>query len=103
MVFLPTSGRENSENSNAGANKQNQLSPLDGGKSLMSSSEEDEFSPPQSPEQSPALLLQANMNHPASSYSMSGLAMQSHPHQHQHQLHDSILGPLTSSLVDLGS
>ncbi|KAM9435635.1 homeobox protein six1b [Clarias gariepinus] len=93
--------RENSENSNAGANKQNQLSPLDGGKSLMSSSEDDEFSPPQSPEQNPALLLQANMNHPASSYSMSGLAMQSHPHQHQ--LHDSILGPLTSSLVDLGS
>ncbi|KAK2883510.1 hypothetical protein Q8A67_017147 [Cirrhinus molitorella] len=72
--------RENSENSNTGANKQNQLSPLDGGKSLMSSSE-DEFSPPQSPDQNSVLLLQGNMSHPgASAYSMTGLgAAQSHP------------------------
>lgn len=98
--------RENSENNNTGANKQNQLSPLDGGKSLMSSSE-DEFSPPQSPDQNSVLLLQGNMSHPgASAYSMTGLGaaqsvhgMQGHPHQ----LQDSLLGPLTSSLVDLGS
>ncbi|KTF82202.1 hypothetical protein cypCar_00015848, partial [Cyprinus carpio] len=98
--------RENSENNNSGANKQNQLSPLDGGKSLMSSSE-DEFSPPQSPDQNSVLLLQGNMSHPgASAYSMTGLGaaqsvhgMQGHPHQ----LQDSLLGPLTSSLVDLGS
>ncbi|KAL0164344.1 hypothetical protein M9458_040097, partial [Cirrhinus mrigala] len=58
---------------NTGANKQNQLSPLDGGKSLMSSSE-DEFSPPQSPDQNSVLLLQGNMSHPgASAYSMTGL------------------------------
>uniref|UniRef100_A0A3Q3J4P2 Sine oculis homeobox homolog 1a n=1 Tax=Monopterus albus TaxID=43700 RepID=A0A3Q3J4P2_MONAL len=98
--------RENSENNNAGGNKQNQLSPLDGGKSLMSSSE-DEFSPPQSPDQNSALLLQGNMNHPgASAYPMSGLGAPQPVHGmhgHPHQLQDSLLGPLTSSLVDLGS
>lgn len=98
--------RENSENNNAGGNKQNQLSPLDGGKSLMSSSE-DEFSPPQSPDQNSALLLQGNMNHPgASAYSMPGLGAPQPVHGmhgHPHQLQDSLLGPLTSSLVDLGS
>lgn len=98
--------RENSENNNAGGNKQNQLSPLDGGKSLMSSSE-DEFSPPQSPDQNSALLLQGNMSHPgASAYSMSGLGAPQPVHSmhgHPHQLQDSLLGPLTSSLVDLGS
>ncbi|KAI4804727.1 hypothetical protein JOQ06_028547 [Pogonophryne albipinna] len=98
--------RENSENSNAGGNKQNQLSPLDGGKSLMSSSE-DEFSPPQSPDPNSALMLQGNMNHPgASAYPMSGLGPPQPVHSmhgHPHQLQDSLLGPLTSSLVDLGS
>lgn len=98
--------RENSENNNAGGNKQNQLSPLDGGKSLMSSSE-DEFSPPQSPDQNSALLLQGSMSHPgASAYSMSGLGAPQPVHSmhgHPHQLQDSLLGPLTSSLVDLGS
>lgn len=98
--------RENSENNNAGGNKQNQLSPLDGGKSLMSSSE-DEFSPPQSPDHNSALLLQGNMSHPgASAYSMAGLGAPQPVHSmhgHPHQLQDSLLGPLTSSLVDLGS
>ena len=98
--------RENSENNNSGNNKQNQLSPLDGGKSLMSSSE-DEFSPPQSPDHSSVLLLQGNMSHPgASSYPMSGLGGPQSVHGlhgHPHQLQDSLLGPLTSSLVDLGS
>lgn len=102
-VVIP---RENSENNNAGGNKQNQLSPLDGGKSLMSSSE-DEFSPPQSPDQNSALLLQGNMSHPgASAYSMTGLGAPQPVHSmhgHPHQLQDSLLGPLTSSLVDLGS
>uniref|UniRef100_A0AAY4AWV5 Sine oculis homeobox homolog 1a n=1 Tax=Denticeps clupeoides TaxID=299321 RepID=A0AAY4AWV5_9TELE len=82
--------RENSENSNAGANKQNQLSPLDGGKSLMSSSE-DEFSPPHGG---------------APAYPMGGLGGAQPVHGmpgHPHQLQDSLLGPLTSSLVDLGS
>lgn len=105
-VPLAVISRENTENNNAGGNKQNQLSPLDGGKSLMSSSE-DEFSPPQSPDQNSALLLQGNMGHPgASAYSMSGLGAPQPVHSmhgHPHQLQDSLLGPLTSSLVDLGS
>lgn len=97
--------RENSENTNAGGTKPNQLSPLDGGKSLMSSSE-DEFSPPQSPDQN-SLLLQGGLSHPgASAYSLPGLGgpQAAHGlHGHPHQLQDSLLGPLTSSLVDLGS
>ncbi|KAJ8411726.1 hypothetical protein AAFF_G00153640 [Aldrovandia affinis] len=66
--------RENSENNNSGNNKQNQLSPLDGGKSLMSSSD-DEFSPPQSPDQNSVLLLQGNMSHAGgSAYPLAGLS-----------------------------
>lgn len=94
--------RENSEN-NGG--KQHQRSPLDGVKSLMSSSE-DEFSPPQSPEHNPLLLLQGNMNNNgAPSYPMPGLGAQHpiHMQGHPHQIQDSLLGSLTSSLVDLGS
>lgn len=65
--------RENTENNNSSSNKQNQLSPLEGGKPLMSSSEE-EFSPPQSPDQNSVLLLQGNMGHARSSnYSLPGL------------------------------
>uniref|UniRef100_A0A8C2NJG8 SIX homeobox 1 n=1 Tax=Capra hircus TaxID=9925 RepID=A0A8C2NJG8_CAPHI len=98
--------RENTENNNSSSNKQNQLSPLEGGKPLMSSSEE-EFSPPQSPDQSSVLLLQGNMGHARSSnYSLPGLTASQSAHSlqaHQHQLQDSLLGPLTSSLVDLGS
>uniref|UniRef100_A0A8C9MSS9 SIX homeobox 1 n=1 Tax=Serinus canaria TaxID=9135 RepID=A0A8C9MSS9_SERCA len=94
----------NTENNNAATNKPNQLSPLDGSKPLMSSSEE-EFSPPQSPDQNSVLLLQGNLSHARSSgYSLSGLAASQTPHSLQgHQLQDSLLGPLTSSLVDLGS
>lgn len=98
--------RENTENNNSSSNKQNQLSPLEGGKPLMSSSEE-EFSPPQSPDQNSVLLLQSNMGHARSSnYSLPGLTASQPSHglqAHQHQLQDSLLGPLTSSLVDLGS
>ena len=98
--------RENTENNNSSSNKQNQLSPLEGGKPLMSSSEE-EFSPPQSPDQNSVLLLQGNMGHTRSSnYSLPGLTASQSAHNlqaHQHQLQDSLLGPLTSSLVDLGS
>ncbi|KAI1237512.1 hypothetical protein IHE44_0013589 [Lamprotornis superbus] len=96
--------RENTENNNAATNKPNQLSPLDGSKPLMSSSEE-EFSPPQSPDQNSVLLLQGNLSHARSSgYSLSGLTASQTPHSLQgHQLQDSLLGPLTSSLVDLGS
>ncbi|XP_071415469.1 homeobox protein SIX1 isoform X2 [Pithys albifrons albifrons] len=95
---------ENTENNNAATNKPNQLSPLEGSKPLMSSSEE-EFSPPQSPDQNSVLLLQGNLSHARSSgYSLSGLATSQTPHSLQgHQLQDSLLGPLTSSLVDLGS
>ncbi|XP_065259775.1 homeobox protein SIX1 isoform X1 [Emys orbicularis] len=90
---------ENTENNNTSTNKPNQLSPLDGGKPLMSSSEE-EFSPPQSPDQNSVLLLQGNLNHARSSnYSLTGLTAS----QTSHSLQDSLLGPLTSSLVDLGS
>uniref|UniRef100_A0A2K5PWM3 SIX homeobox 1 n=2 Tax=Platyrrhini TaxID=9479 RepID=A0A2K5PWM3_CEBIM len=98
--------KENTENNNSSSNKQNQLSPLEGGKPLMSSSEE-EFSPPQSPDQNSVLLLQGNMGHARSSnYSLPGLTASQPSHglqAHQHQLQDSLLGPLTSSLVDLGS
>nr|XP_025037108.1 homeobox protein SIX1 [Pelodiscus sinensis] len=91
--------RENTENNNTSTNKPNQLSPLDGGKPLMSSSEE-EFSPPQSPDQNSVLLLQGNLSHARSSnYSLTGLTAS----QTSHSLQDSLLGPLTSSLVDLGS
>ncbi|KAL8168778.1 UNVERIFIED_CONTAM: Homeobox protein six1b [Gekko kuhli] len=97
---------ENTENNNASTNKPNQLSPLDGAKPLMSSSEE-EFSPPQSPDQNSILLLQGNLSHARNSgYSLTGLSASQAPHglqAHQHQLQDSLLGPLTSSLVDLGS
>ncbi|XP_044292186.1 homeobox protein SIX1 [Varanus komodoensis] len=97
--------RENTENNSASTNQQNQLSPLDGAKPLLSSSEE-EFSPPQSPEQN-ILLLQGNLSHARnSSYSLTGLTASQTTHglqAHQHQLQDSLLGPLTSSLVDLGS
>ncbi|XP_038612574.1 homeobox protein SIX1 [Tachyglossus aculeatus] len=95
--------RENTENSNA-SNKQNQLSPLDGGKPLMSSSEE-EFSPPQSPDQNSVLLLQDSLAHGRGpNYTLSGLTATQTGHGLQgHQLQDSLLGPLTSSLVDLGS
>lgn len=103
-IFFSPFRRENTENNNAATNKPNQLSPLDGSKPLMSSSEE-EFSPPQSPDQNSVLLLQGNLSHARSSgYSLSGLAASQTPHSLQgHQLQDSLLGPLTSSLVDLGS
>ncbi|KAI4891614.1 hypothetical protein NFI96_027400 [Prochilodus magdalenae] len=90
--------RENSEG------RQSRLSPLDGGrKSLMSSSEED-FSPPQSPrhnhprapEPNALSFLQGGIGHPPVSL---GVQQQGHPVH----LQDSILGPLTSSLVELGS
>uniref|UniRef100_A0A8B9ER45 SIX homeobox 1 n=1 Tax=Anser cygnoides TaxID=8845 RepID=A0A8B9ER45_ANSCY len=100
----PGSRGENTENSNAATNKPNQLSPLDGSKPLLSSSEE-EFSPPQSPDQNSVLLLQGNLGHArSSSYPLSGLAAPQSAHSlPAHQLQDSLLGPLTSSLVDLGS
>ncbi|XP_059374270.1 homeobox protein six1a-like [Carassius carassius] len=100
-----TKERENSENSGVGG-KQSQRFSLDGVKSLMSSSE-DEFTPPQSPEHNPVLLLQGNMNnHGAPAYPMPGLGAQHSVHSmqgHPHQIQDSLLGSLTSSLVDLGS
>uniref|UniRef100_A0A673JJW1 Homeobox protein six1a-like n=1 Tax=Sinocyclocheilus rhinocerous TaxID=307959 RepID=A0A673JJW1_9TELE len=94
-------------NNNSGVGgKQSQRSPLDGVKSLMSSSE-DEFTPPQSPEHNPVLLLQGNMNNPgAPAYPVPGLGAQHSVHNihgHPHQIQDSLLGSLTSSLVDLGS
>lgn len=103
MLYSPN--RENSENNGIGGNK-NQRSPLDGVKSLMSSSE-DEFSPPQSPEHNSVLLLQGNMSNTGPNpYPMPGLGAQHPIHSmqgHPHQIQDSLLGSLTSSLVDLGS
>ncbi|TRZ16978.1 hypothetical protein HGM15179_010072 [Zosterops borbonicus] len=68
-------------------------------------SSEEEFSPPQSPDQNSVLLLQGNLSHARSSgYSLGALGASQTPHSLQgHQLQDSLLGPLTSSLVDLGS
>ncbi|KFP29541.1 Homeobox protein six1b, partial [Colius striatus] len=79
---------------NAATNKPNQLSPLDGSKPLMSSSEE-EFSPPQSPDQNSVLLLQGNLSHARSSgYSLSGLATSQTPHSlPSHPPHDPLTGP----------
>ncbi|KAB0389254.1 hypothetical protein E2I00_008527, partial [Balaenoptera physalus] len=61
----------------------------------------------ESPDQNSVLLLQGNMSHARSSnYSLPGLTASQPTHglqAHQHQLQDSLLGPLTSSLVDLGS
>lgn len=70
----------------------------------MSSSEE-EFSPPQSPDQNSVLLLQGNLAHGRSSaYPLGSLPAPPGTHSLPgHQLQDSLLGPLTSSLVDLGS
>ncbi|TRY55254.1 hypothetical protein DNTS_015736 [Danionella cerebrum] len=94
--------RENIENNGLGG-KQSQRSPLDGIKSLMSSSEDD-FSPPQSPEQNPAMLPE-NIHSPgAHAFPMPGLGAQHplHSLQGHPQIHESLLGSLTSSLVDLG-
>nr|XP_016851381.1 PREDICTED: homeobox protein SIX1 [Anolis carolinensis] len=109
--------RENTENNSASTNKPNQLSPLGGGAKALLSSSEEEFSPPQSPDQassssSSLLLLQGGLAHartPSSAYALPGLPPgappppHALPPHHPHQLQDSLLGPLTSSLVDLGS
>ncbi|XP_035387487.1 homeobox protein six1a isoform X2 [Electrophorus electricus] len=68
--------RENGENNNGVGNKHNQLSPLDGGKSLVSSSE-DEVSPSQSPDHCSMMLFQGNVNlSGAAAYPLPGLGAQ---------------------------
>ncbi|GCC24809.1 homeobox protein six1 [Chiloscyllium punctatum] len=101
--------RENTENTNTSGNKQNQLSPINRSKNLMSSSDE-ELSPPQSPDHcsaSPVLLLPGSVNQSVdSTFSLHGLSSSPGGHAgpvHPHGLQDSLLGTLTSSLVDLGS
>ncbi|XP_059846639.1 homeobox protein six1 isoform X1 [Hemitrygon akajei] len=101
--------RENNENTNSSGNKQNQLSPINRSKNLMSSSDE-ELSPPQSPDHctgSPVLLLPGSLNQSVdSSFSLHGLSSSPGGHAgsiHPHGLQDTLLGTLTSSLVDLGS
>lgn len=103
------SNRENNENTNSSGNKQNQLSPINRSKNLMSSSDE-ELSPPQSPDHcsgSPVLLLSGSLNQSVdSTFSLHGLTSSPGGHAgsiHAHGLQDSLLGTLTSSLVDLGS
>uniref|UniRef100_A0A8C9UDR1 SIX homeobox 2 n=1 Tax=Serinus canaria TaxID=9135 RepID=A0A8C9UDR1_SERCA len=88
--------RENNENSNS--NSHNQLSAsMNGNKTVLGSSE-DEKTPSGTPDHtssSPALLLSSN----------PGLAIPvpSADPMHHHSLQDSILNPMSSNLVDLGS
>uniref|UniRef100_A0A8C4T4C2 Sine oculis homeobox homolog 1a n=1 Tax=Erpetoichthys calabaricus TaxID=27687 RepID=A0A8C4T4C2_ERPCA len=85
--------RENNENSNS--NSHNPLtSSMNGNKTVLGSSD-DEKTPSGTPDHtspSPALLLTTN----------SGLQTLHDP-MHPHTLHEAILNPMSSNLVDLGS
>uniref|UniRef100_A0A8C9N929 SIX homeobox 2 n=1 Tax=Serinus canaria TaxID=9135 RepID=A0A8C9N929_SERCA len=101
--------RENNENSNS--NSHNQLSAsMNGNKTVLGSSE-DEKTPSGTPDHtssSPALLLSSNpglqplhgLGHPQGP---SAIPVPSADPMHHHSLQDSILNPMSSNLVDLGS
>lgn len=104
--------RENNENSNS--NSHNPLtSSMNGNKTLLGSSDDDK-TPSGTPDHtspSPALLLGSNTGLP----SLHGLAPPPGPsaipvpsgpdsvHHHHSLHHDTILNPMSSNLVDLGS
>ncbi|XP_014806065.1 PREDICTED: homeobox protein SIX2 [Calidris pugnax] len=101
--------RENNENSNS--NSHNPLSAsMNGNKTVLGSSE-DEKTPSGTPDHtssSPALLLSSNpglqplhgLGHPQGP---SAIPVPSADPMHHHNLQDSILNPMSSNLVDLGS
>ncbi|XP_054456528.1 homeobox protein SIX2a [Anoplopoma fimbria] len=104
--------RENNENSNG--NSHNPLtSSMNGNKSLLGSSDDDKtpLGTPDHTSQSPALLLGSNPG----LQSLHGLAPPPGPsaipvpggidsvHHHHSLHHDTILNPMSSNLVDLGS
>ncbi|XP_023778536.1 homeobox protein SIX2 [Cyanistes caeruleus] len=101
--------RENNENSNS--NSHNPLSAsMNGNKTVLGSSE-DEKTPSGTPDHtssSPALLLSSNpglqplhsLGHPQGP---SAIPVPSADSMHHHSLQDSILNPMSSNLVDLGS
>lgn len=103
------SSRENNENSNS--NSHNPLSAsMNGNKTVLGSSE-DEKTPSGTPDHtssSPALLLGSNpglqplhgLGHPQGP---SAIPVPSTDPMHHHSLQDSILNPMSSNLVDLGS
>lgn len=109
-LCLPAPRRENNENSNS----HNPLtSSMNGSKSLLGSSDDDK-TPSGTPDHtspSPALLLGSNPG----LQSLHGLAPPPGPsaipvpsgpesvHHHHVMHHDSILNPMSSNLVDLGS
>ncbi|KAM6272192.1 homeobox protein SIX2 isoform 2-T2 [Spheniscus humboldti] len=100
---------ENNENSNS--NSHNPLSAsMNGNKTVLGSSE-DEKTPSGTPDHtssSPALLLSSNpglqplhgLGHPQGP---SAIPVPSTDPMHHHSLQDSILNPMSSNLVDLGS
>lgn len=101
--------RENNENSNT--NSHNPLtSSMNGNKTLLGSSDDDKTpsGTPDHTSSSPAMLLASN-----SGLQMHGLAPPPGPSailvssldsvHHHHSLHDTILNPMSSNLVDLGS
>nr|XP_014345584.1 PREDICTED: homeobox protein SIX2 isoform X1 [Latimeria chalumnae] len=100
---------ENNENSNS--NSHNPLaSSMNGNKTILGSSD-DEKTPSGTPDHtssSPALLLTSNpglqplhsLGHPAGP---SAIPVPSADPMHHHTLQDSILNPMSSNLVDLGS
>lgn len=106
--------RENNENSNS--NSHNPLtSSMNGSKTILASSDDDKTpsGTPDHTSSSPALLLTSNPG----LQSLHGLAPPPgpsaipvpsadsvhHHHHHHHSLHDTILNPMSSNLVDLGS
>ncbi|XP_018118037.1 homeobox protein SIX2 isoform X2 [Xenopus laevis] len=101
--------RENNENSNS--NSHNPLSTsMNGGKTVLGSSDDDKTpsGTPDHTSSSPALLLGGNpglqalhgMSHPQGP---SAIPVSSADPMHHHTLQDSILNPMSSNLVDLGS
>ncbi|XP_067875355.1 homeobox protein SIX1-like [Heterodontus francisci] len=101
-----TKDRENTENSNPHYKQpQKQLSEA---KILLSSSDEEEGSPDQSPDPrpgTPGLLYPGNLHSQSinSVLPLTSAALQHPDLMHSHMLEESILGPFTSGLVDLGS
>ncbi|XP_069765600.1 homeobox protein six1-like [Narcine bancroftii] len=96
-----TKDRENTENSNPQGSQPHQQ--VHGTGLALSSSDEEEVLPELSPDPragAPGLLYPGGL-HPQSLNSV--LPLGSPGFQHSRLLQDSILGPLTSSLVDLGS
>ncbi|XP_012696889.1 homeobox protein SIX2a isoform X2 [Clupea harengus] len=102
--------RENNENSNT--NSHNPLSSsMNGNKTILGSSDDDKtpLGTPDHTSSSPALLLTSN----SGLQSLHGLAPPPGPSailvpsadsvHHHHSLHETILNPMSSNLVDLGS